>query len=99
MVASGRAKVVWENAAGGELFETELQPGLGYSCEAGQRHRLMAITDCDIIEVSTPEVGITHRLQDDYNRGETNPSANERVRTNRERQRPAHPPPAKRTGW
>jgi mannose-6-phosphate isomerase-like protein (cupin superfamily) len=71
-LASGRAKVVWESTPGGELCESELQQGLGYSCEAGQRHRLVAITDCDVIEVSTPEVGITHRLEDDYHRGDEN---------------------------
>lgn len=69
-LASGRAKVVWESTPDGELFEAELQPGRGYSCEAGQRHRLIGVTDCDVIEVSTPEFGTTRRLEDDYNRGD-----------------------------
>ena len=64
---AGRAKVVWDDGRG-ELIETELEPGLGYSCEIGQRHRLVAITDCDIVEASTPEIGTTHRLEDDYRR-------------------------------
>ena len=64
---SGRAKVVWDDGSG-DLVETELQPGLGYSCEIGQRHRLAGITDCDILEVSTPEIGTTQRLEDDYSR-------------------------------
>lgn len=64
---SGRAKVIWENNQG-EMIETELQGGHGYSTAIGQKHRLVAITDCDIIEVSTPEVGITWRLEDDYAR-------------------------------
>jgi mannose-6-phosphate isomerase len=64
---SGRAKVIWDDEHG-ELVETELEPGLGYSCDIGQRHRLMGITDCDIVEVSTPEIGTTHRLEDDYAR-------------------------------
>lgn len=64
---SGRAKVIWENDKG-ELIETELQPGQGYSCHIGQKHRLAGITDCDIIEVSTPEIGTTYRLEDDYKR-------------------------------
>jgi mannose-6-phosphate isomerase-like protein (cupin superfamily) len=63
----GRAKVVWDDGRG-ELVETELEPGLGYSCQIGQRHRLVAISDCDIVEVSTPEIGTTHRLEDDYHR-------------------------------
>jgi mannose-6-phosphate isomerase len=66
-LVAGRAKVVWDDGSG-ELVETELERGLGYSCQIGQRHRLVGITDCDIIEVSTPEIGTTHRLEDDYSR-------------------------------
>jgi mannose-6-phosphate isomerase-like protein (cupin superfamily) len=67
LIMNGRAKVVWENPEG-ELIETELQPGMGYSCHIGQKHRLCGITDCDVIEVSTPEIGTTYRLEDDYKR-------------------------------
>jgi len=67
LILSGRAKVIWENA-NGELTETELQKGQGYSCALGQKHRLAGITDCDILEVSTPEIGTTYRLEDDYKR-------------------------------
>jgi len=69
-LVAGRAKVIWEREGDGALFETELEPGAGYSCEAGQRHRLVGVTACDIIEVSTPEVGNTLRLEDDYDRGD-----------------------------
>jgi mannose-6-phosphate isomerase-like protein (cupin superfamily) len=64
---SGRAKAMWDNDAG-ELIETELQPGVGYTLQLGQRHRLVGITDCDVLEVSTPEIGTTFRLEDDYKR-------------------------------
>ena len=67
---TGRAKVIWESEENGELSETELEEGKGYSCEVGQRHRLAGITDCDVIEVSTPEIGTTYRLEDDYNRAD-----------------------------
>jgi mannose-6-phosphate isomerase-like protein (cupin superfamily) len=67
LLVSGRAKVVWENQHG-ELEECELIPGQGYSCASGQKHRLAGITECDIIEVSTPEVGVTWRIEDDYGR-------------------------------
>lgn len=63
----GRAKAVWENNRG-ELVETELQEGKGYSLILGQRHRLVGVTDCDVLEVSTPEIGTTYRLEDDYKR-------------------------------
>jgi len=35
---NGRAKVIWDNQ-NGELIETELENGKGYSCSLGQRHR------------------------------------------------------------
>ncbi|MBI3366251.1 cupin [Candidatus Roizmanbacteria bacterium] len=64
---NGRAKVLWDNNLG-KLIETELEKGKGYSCIVGQRHRLIGITDCDIVEVSTPEIGTTYRLEDDFKR-------------------------------
>lgn len=63
----GKAKIIWENE-NGDMVETEIEPGYGYTCHLGQKHRLAGITDCDIIEVSTPEVGNTFRLEDDYKR-------------------------------
>ena len=69
---SGRAKVTWDNQDG-ELIETELENGKGYSCSIGQRHRLVGITDCDILEVSTPELGTTTRLEDDFSRPDETP--------------------------
>lgn len=75
---SGRGKVVWDNEKG-ELIETELKYGEGYTCCIGQRHRLVGITDCDIVEVSTPEIGTTYRLQDDFRR----PDETEKLRKNR----------------
>ncbi len=64
---TGRAKVIWENNHG-QMIETELVAGQGYSTQVGQKHRLVGITDCDIIEVSTPELGTTWRLEDDFTR-------------------------------
>ena len=72
LLINGRASVIWENATG-ELIETELQKGQGYSTKVGQRHRLVGITDCDIVEVSTPELGTTWRLEDDYARPNETP--------------------------
>ena len=69
---TGQAKVIWDDASG-ELVETELLPGKGYSTAVGQRHRLAGITDCDILEVSTPEAGTTWRLEDDYARPDETP--------------------------
>ena len=47
-----------------------MQPGVGYHVAVGQRHRLCAPPDADVtvFEASTPEAGITLRLEDDYAR-------------------------------
>jgi mannose-6-phosphate isomerase-like protein (cupin superfamily) len=72
ILQSGRAAVIWENSAG-DLVQTELQPGQGYTCALGQTHRLVGLTDCDVIEVSTPELGTTWRLEDDFQRPHETP--------------------------
>ncbi len=72
LLASGRAKVLWENNKG-ELIETEFEMGKGYTTLLGQKHRLCGITDCDILEFSTPEAGTTLRLEDDYKRPDETP--------------------------
>ena len=69
---AGRGAVIWEDNEG-NLVETELQPGVGYTTQIGQKHRLKGVTDCDIIEVSTPEAGTTWRLEDDYARPDQTP--------------------------
>ena len=78
---NGQAAVIWENDQG-ELVETELQPGVGYSTKIGQKHRLKGITDCDIIEVSMPEAGTTTtwRLEDDYARPDETPEQRKKER-------------------
>lgn len=76
---SGKAAVIWENS-NGELIETELQPGVGYSTGVGQRHRLKGLTDCNILEVSTPELGTTWRLEDDYARPHETPEQRKKER-------------------
>jgi mannose-6-phosphate isomerase-like protein (cupin superfamily) len=78
-IINGRGKVIWDNDKG-ELIETELQKGQGYTCCIGQRHRLAGITDCDIIEVSTPEIGTTFRLEDDYKRPDETPEQRQKER-------------------
>ena len=76
---SGRAGVIWENNRG-ELIETELQPGVGYSTKIGQKHRLKGLTDTDILEVSTPEAGTTWRLEDDFARPHETPEQRKKER-------------------
>jgi len=64
---SGKAGVIIENEKG-ELVEVLFEEGKGYTTELGKKHRIYAITECDVLEVSTPEIGNTYRLEDDYNR-------------------------------
>lgn len=80
LIINGNAKILWDNDQG-KLIQTELIPEMGFSCEIGQRHRLIGISDCDIIEVSTPEIGTTSRLEDDYNR----PDETEEIRNEKNR--------------
>ena len=67
MLVSGRCLRIIDNEKG-DLVSLEMEPYQGYTILPGQRHRLRGITDCDIFEVSSPEVGITYRLEDDYKR-------------------------------
>lgn len=78
-LVNGQAAVIWEDNSG-ELVETELQPGWGYSTKIGQKHRLKGITDADIVEVSTPEAGTTYRLEDDYARPDETPEQRRKER-------------------
>jgi len=48
--------------------EIEMKPMHGYTIDKNVVHRLTAIETSQIIEVSTPEKGITYRLEDDYDR-------------------------------
>lgn len=67
-LASGKGGVIIEGQ-NGEMQTIEFEHGKGYTTRIGQKHRLFAITECDIWEVSTPETGTTYRLEDDYHRG------------------------------
>lgn len=68
-LASGRAGVIIENSSG-EMEEIEFEKGKGYTTNPFQKHRIYAITDCDVLEFSTPELGTTFRLEDDYKRSD-----------------------------
>jgi mannose-6-phosphate isomerase-like protein (cupin superfamily) len=66
---SGKAALITEGPDG-SLCEILMEPGMGYTVEPYQAHRLMALEDSDIVEVSTPERGTTVRLEDDYSRSD-----------------------------
>lgn len=54
----------------GNLFEQEMEEGFGYTTKVDQKHRLKSLEDSDILEISTPEIGTTFRLEDDYERAD-----------------------------
>jgi mannose-6-phosphate isomerase-like protein (cupin superfamily) len=63
----GRVAMVLEDSDG-HLSQIDMQRGLGYTTTTGQQHRLIGIDESDVLEVSTPEIGRTYRLSDDYHR-------------------------------
>ena len=55
---------------GGRRRRRRLEAGEGVRIRPGDRHRMTAITTCDVLEASTPEVDDVVRLEDRYGRAE-----------------------------
>jgi hypothetical protein len=79
VLIKGRAAVLWQDKTGA-MIQTELKQFVGYKTIVGQKHRLIGITDCDIMEGSSPEAGTTWRLEDDYERPDETPEQREKER-------------------
>ena len=67
-LASGR--LLYELQEGERLVGRELSPGDRIHVPAGTVHRMTAIEDSDIFEVSTPELDDVVRLEDRYGRAD-----------------------------
>ena len=52
----------------GERHRVRLGPGEGFHLPPGTRHRMTALEDADVLEVSTPELDDVVRLDDRYGR-------------------------------
>ncbi|MBN1209433.1 MAG: cupin domain-containing protein [Myxococcaceae bacterium] len=65
-VHSGKLLFVVDEGQG--LIEKEMSPGESYHIKPLTQHRMVALTDCDILEVSTPELDDVVRLEDSYGR-------------------------------
>lgn len=65
----GKAKIRLEDEKG-EIKTLYMKPQMGYTILKGQKHRLEALEDSFVFEVSSPEKGTTYRLEDDYQRKE-----------------------------
>ena len=61
-------KLLFEIQQDGELKQYEVKPGERFHVTPGTIHRMTAIEDCDVIEVSTPELDDVVRLEDRYGR-------------------------------
>jgi mannose-6-phosphate isomerase-like protein (cupin superfamily) len=66
-VLRGTLRLTLENDAG-ELEVTDLGPGASRRIVPGRRHRFEAVSDCELCEVSSPEIDDVVRLEDDYGR-------------------------------
>jgi mannose-6-phosphate isomerase len=66
---AGRMRLLVDEGHG--LEEKEMAPGDSYHIRPLTKHRMIALTDCDILEVSTPELDDVVRLEDAYGRAGT----------------------------
>ena len=55
----------------GQLVAHHLGPGDVRHIRPGRRHRMTALSDCEVWEVSTPELGDVVRHSDDYGRADS----------------------------
>jgi mannose-6-phosphate isomerase len=69
-VSRGIMDFVFENEAG-VLNTIRLVPGEAHHIPTGKKHRMIAVEDCDIFEVSTPHLDDVVRLEDGYGRAGT----------------------------
>lgn len=69
-VVSGRIEVELGGLDGG-LTKHQMTAGDTLHITPGTRHRITAIEDADIFEVSTPEIGDVVRIEDRYGRAAT----------------------------
>ena len=68
-VLSGRLRLELEDDAGA-IVSSELGPGASARIPARRKHRFTALEDCELVEVSTPELDDVIRIDDDYGRTE-----------------------------
>ena len=64
--SSGTGRMLFEIKEGDELVKREMKPGDAVHVTPPTVHRMTAIEDCDVFEVSTPELHDVVRLEDRY---------------------------------
>lgn len=58
----------WAGPSADELEEVTLEAGEAFRVKPGTVHRMEALTECDILEASTPHLADVVRIQDRYGR-------------------------------
>ena len=64
---AGVMQFVFEGQAG-DLEEIILNSGEAHHIPVGRKHRMIALEDCTVFEVSTPQLDDVVRLEDSYGR-------------------------------
>lgn len=59
---------LWLEDKESKIEKIKMESLCGYHIKPYQKHRFCAKTDCWSVETSTPEIGNTFRLEDDYKR-------------------------------
>jgi mannose-6-phosphate isomerase len=59
---------IWPQGKDGAPADVNLQIGQAYRITPHTIHQMEAVTDCDVLEVSTPDLDDVVRLQDRYGR-------------------------------
>ncbi len=67
LVYSGKMNFVFENDEG-VLQDILLEAGEAHHIPSGRKHRMIAIEDCEVFEVSTPLLDDVVRIEDTYGR-------------------------------
>lgn len=63
-----RGEMQLEVEAEGDKKTIRFMPGECFHITPGMKHRMTALEDCDVLEVSTPELDDVVRLEDRYGR-------------------------------
>ena len=63
-----RGEMIYRIRENGELRDVRLREGESFRMEPGTVHQMEAVTDCDVLEVSTPDLDDVVRLSDRYGR-------------------------------
>ena len=64
-------EMIYRVQQGDELRDVQLKQGQSYRITPGTIHQMVAVTDCDVLEASTPDLDDVVRLTDKYGRAGT----------------------------